>query len=138
MAWNKIDVTFWRHKKTMVLACELGVHPAQAAGHVGTLWSWAIDSAQDGILPEQDIIIASAAQWDGKPDFFVNALIFAGFIDDDYMGKRELHDWADWTEALIRRRKEDRERLRKMRADRASATRRRKTSRNVRAMRPRI
>ena len=117
--WNKIEVDFWRHRKTGVLALELGVHRAQAAGHMGTLWAWALTNAEDGVLPEQDLLIADAAQWDGKPEFFVQALVFAGFVDDDYMGKRELHDWSEWTEALIRRRKEDRARMKQLRADRA-------------------
>jgi len=55
-----------------------------------------------------------AAQWDGDPEEFVEALIYGGFIDRDG-DELVLHDWYDYAGKLIGKRLEERERSRRRR-----------------------
>jgi len=76
-------------------------------GHLGRLWTWAIDRNDDGNLEHlTDQMIADAAGWNGYPKRFVKALIEAGFIDAD----RRLHDWKLYGGQLARTREVDRKR----------------------------
>ena len=111
MAWQKIDQSFWTHRKTFIVATELDIHPCQAAGHIGALWAWALDNAPNGQLPQSDQMIAYAAHWPSNPSRFVDALVVAGYIDDNFDGRRDLHGWEQWTGALIAKRTEDKKRL---------------------------
>ncbi len=90
----------------------------EAVGHVAALWAWAIDNAPDGRLPIEDEIIAEGAYWFDNPARFIEALIFCGFVDDDYDGHRQIHDWEEWAGALIRKRESDKERIRLQRCER--------------------
>lgn len=115
MAWIKVDQSLMTHRKTMTLAEELDLSEQYAASHVITLWLWAIDNALDGKLPNSDKQIAKAAGWDGPAQPFVEALVFAGFVDDDYMGNREIHDWAQYSGALRHRREVNKDRQKRWR-----------------------
>src|SRR5690606_1486191 len=66
-------------------------------GHLHELWWWALDNVgADGKLTGLGIYeIATAAQWDGDPEEFVNALVAAGFIDVNPDGMA-LHDWYEY------------------------------------------
>jgi hypothetical protein len=97
------------------LAEELDIDDVAAIGHLVALWSWAIDNAPSGVLPQSDRQIATGAMWKGNATKFREALFFAGFIDDDYNGRRTLHDWEEWAGALIRKRNADRERMKELR-----------------------
>ena len=77
------------------------------------LWWWALDYAQSGDLSEYtDEDIADAACWDEDPKIFINALVEAGFLDEDD-GRKFIHDWRDYAGKLLEKRQIDRERKRK-------------------------
>jgi len=58
--------------------------------------------------------IASASQWEGDPQEFLDALIYGEFIDNTSEGL-VLHDWYDYAGKLIESRERERERSRKRR-----------------------
>jgi hypothetical protein len=61
-----------------------------------------------GIDPED---IADGAEWEGDPLAFIDALCYAGFLDD----AEEVHDWYDYAGKLIEKRAKDAERKRESR-----------------------
>lgn len=75
------------------------------------LWWWCIDYALDGQLdrfsPAQ---IASAADFEGNPGEFVQALADSGFIDRDPL---RIHDWLDFCGDLVKKRLEYRKEKRR-------------------------
>lgn len=95
----------------MEVSERLDIDEVAVVGHLVALWTWAIDNAPDGKLPHNERMIARAAMWDGSATHFVEALVFANFVDDDYMGSRRLHNWEEWTGALIRSRRESVQRM---------------------------
>jgi hypothetical protein len=113
--WIKVEPKIMNHRKTFVLAEELDLEPVQVVGHLVSLWGWVMDNCPTGVLPQNDRMIAKAAQWDGAPEPFVRALVHAGFVDDDYMGTMEIHDWHEYAGALIRKRREDVKRMQQWR-----------------------
>lgn len=113
MAWIESHQTLANHPKTLKLARLLNVPRVTAIGHLHFLWWWALDYAQDGELSKfEDLDIAVAADWQGEPASFWQALIRAGFVDED----GTLHDWDDYAGRLIERRRADAERKREARA----------------------
>lgn len=111
-AWIKVDQSLFTHRKIATMADHLDIDEMQAVGCITALWSWAIDNAPDGKLTGSDRMIAKASHWYGSPTRYVEALFSAGFMDDDFNGNRELHNWEQWAGALVRKRAIDRERLR--------------------------
>ena len=88
-----------------------------AAGMLVSLWLWAAQNATDGDLSEcSDRAIAEAAEFKRKPSLFVEALIYAKFLDED----RKLHDWDEYATLLIdcedQQREKTRQRVAKHRA----------------------
>lgn len=77
------------------------------------LWWWALDNvAADGKLTGLGFYeVAAAAQWDGDPEEFVQALIYGGFIDEEPDGM-VLHDWYEYAGKFIDRRETERQRSR--------------------------
>lgn len=122
MAWIKLEQSIFTHRKTMVLASGLDIHEAQAVGHIAALWAWALDNAPDGQLPADDRIVARAALWGGAPRQFVEAIIFAGFVDDNQDGHRSLHDWYEYAGRLIEVRKLNKNRQQKWRKKHQNVT----------------
>lgn len=102
MAWIESHQELKDHPKLMRLARALGIHRAQAIGHLHALWWWALDYAPDGDLSDYDPEdIAEAALWDGDAQQFVDALVScgpgssAGFLERE--GTRLLlHDWCQY------------------------------------------
>jgi len=85
-------------------------------GHITSFWLWALDNVPDGELDGiSPRMIARAAQWEGEPEDFMNALIEAGFIDKTDDGLI-IHDWYDYAGKLVERRIAERERSRQRRA----------------------
>jgi hypothetical protein len=79
-----------------------GVH--KMVGHLGALWTWAMEFAQEGDLGHvSDVAIAQGAGWPKAPWRFVAALLEAGLLDPD----RRLHDWDTYAGRLIRKRQAD-------------------------------
>ena len=111
--WIKLYNNIWDHKKTFLLADKLKISEIYAAAHLIKLWTWAIDNAQDGDLTDfPNNLIAKAISWTKNPDSFVDACIESGWLDrtsDDHL---VIHDWNDYSDSLVRRRKYDTDRKR--------------------------
>jgi hypothetical protein len=111
VSWIERHGQLFFHPKTVLAANELTRGDAEKmVGHLGRLWTWAIDHVEDGNLAHlNDRAIAEAAGWRRAPKRFVEALTTAGFLDAD----RSIHDWDDYAGKLLDRRKADRERKRR-------------------------
>ncbi|MBQ6986955.1 MAG: hypothetical protein IJR68_06485 [Fretibacterium sp.] len=122
MAWLKIQQEMSKHPKTKRLARMLNIPKAQAIGHLFMFWGWALDYADDGDLSKFDAYeIADAAEWEGDPEAFLNAMIecgpgeSAGFIERQD-GKLSVHEWDEYMGILLERRKKEAQRLREYRS----------------------
>lgn len=133
MSWLKVQQSLINHPKIKRLGRTLGITRPHAVGLVVSLWSWALDYQEDGILttwPCDDL--ADAAGWEGESSDFVDALVRAGgegregFLDRDAEGLR-IHDWKDKDHAG--QFMEDRERFRE--ANRERQKRHRERVRNA-------
>lgn len=116
MAWFKVDDGFWSHPKTLSLSA-----PALA------LWvragSWSCQQLTDGFVP----VPALAMLGGGRKA--ADELVRVGYWDKAE-GGWVFHDWADYQEAsadVKRRRRDARERMQNVRANKA------RTSREVRS-----
>jgi hypothetical protein len=114
MAWIESHQSLLHHRKTGRLARRLGISKITAIGHLHAFWWWCMDNAPDGELTDiDDQDIAEGSGWEGDPTEFVQALIFAGFIDGiNGTGHRCVHDWDDYGGKLLLKRKSDAERKR--------------------------
>ena len=119
MAWIKSEQALASHPKVHLLAKELGISVPQVIGHLHLLWWWALDYADDGNLTRYRDFIPNASQWVGDEEIYVTSLIKLGFIDvkDEQLF---IHDWLDYTGALIETREKDAERKRQARARKSS------------------
>lgn len=112
MAWIESHQDLAHHPKVARLAGMLEVSVPAAIGHLHCLWWWCLSYADDGNLTDfSDFEIGYAAQWQGEPEVFVEALQKAGWLDG-----REVHDWHEYGGKLAERRRQDAERKRKARA----------------------
>lgn len=116
MAWIEVHQTLPSHRKIKALKRELKIKTPQAVGHMVMLWLWAVDNAPDGDLSRIDPDdIAEAAEWPKDGKAFVDAMIRAGFLDDDM----RLHDWSEFSGMLMEKREakraSDRERQKRRR-----------------------
>lgn len=105
MAWIEVHQSLPPHRKIKRLKRTLKIKTAQAVGHVVMLWLWALDNAPegrlDGLDPED---LAEAAEWQGDPVKFVDALQECGFVDE---GESLLiHDWQEYGGRLQDQRKD--------------------------------
>lgn len=117
MAWIELHQSLPGHRKTMRLKRILKIGQAQAIGHLCMLWLWCLDNCPDGDLSElMDCEIAEAAGYDKRPEDFTAALRSAGFVDVN----SHVHDWYSYAGKLIEKRKEDAERKRTSRTQKAS------------------
>lgn len=113
MAWIELHQAVWTHRKTFELASRLDLDETYAAAHVIRLWTWALDNAPEGILAGlSDRAIAFGAGWRGDVKAFVEALVGAGWLDED----RKIHDWDEYALKLIERKRANAERMRAARA----------------------
>lgn len=121
MAWIKSEQALASHPKVHLLAKELEVSVPQVIGHLHLLWWWALDYADDGNLSRYKDFIPNASQWTGDESKYTDALIKHGFIDvvDE---KLMIHDWLDYTGALIETREKDAERKRLARQSKNAKT----------------
>jgi DnaD/phage-associated family protein len=120
MAWIELHQTIWTHRKTLLLAAELGIPEIYAAAHMIHLWCWALDNAPKGDLSGLPArIISFGAGWSGDPEAFVSAAVRAGFLDATDDGGLKIHDWDDYAGRLMeiqaRKRETARERQRRFR-----------------------
>lgn len=116
MAWIKVDQKLVDHQKTFRLAELLDLEEVQVIGYLVALWAWALDHHPAGVLPNNDRMIARQCRWSGPPEHFVRSLVESGFVDDDYMGKMEIHAWEEYAGPLLRRRELERKRIQEKRS----------------------
>lgn len=117
MAWIELHQSLPGHRKTMRLRRALKIGQAQAIGHLCMLWLWCLDNCPDGDLSLLlDCEIAEAAGYNKKPEDFTAALRDSGFLDEN----NQVHDWYSYAGKLIEKRKEDAERKRTSRTQKAS------------------
>lgn len=101
MAWIEVHQTLPSHRKIKALKRELKIKTPQAVGHMVMLWLWAIDNAPDGDLSSIDPDdIAEASEWPKSGSVFVEAMIHAGFLDENM----QLHDWGEYAGLLMEKR----------------------------------
>ena len=113
MAWIKVEQTLVNHNKVLDVAGDLEIGVPQATGMMILLWLWALDNAPDGSLEKvRPRSLAIAAQWDGDPDAFVEALKNAHLLDVAEDGSLYLHDWHEYGGKLTAKREAERERSR--------------------------
>ena len=94
-----------QNRKLYSLKSALRIDTAKAVGTLALLWLWAIDNAPDGDLsPFGADEIAEAGGYTGKdPHAFVDALVGAGFVDDDGTSLM-IHEWYDYVGNLVDKR----------------------------------
>lgn len=127
MAWVEAHQELRDHPKTKRAARILGITRPQMIGHMMCLWWWCLDYAQDGNLTDFDNAdIADAAEWEGEPDDFVNALLTcgpadrAGFLVND--NGLHVNDWEEYGGKYITKRNQSRDRQRAYRERNATET----------------
>lgn len=115
MAWIESHQSLLTHRKLLRLANKTKCDKYKLIGHLHALWWWGLDNAQnDGSLgetfPEE---IAAAAGWPDRTGVeFVNALVFAGFLEENPAGVYALHNWQRYAGKLNEKKEKDRERKR--------------------------
>jgi len=130
MAYVEAHAGLRDHLKTKKVARLLGVPKVQVIGHMLCLWWWCQEYAQDGDLSSFDAAdIAEAAEYEGDPQTFVDALLNcgvkggAGFLHQDLdTGALLINDWYQYGGKLFVQRAQSAERMRNMRARSANKT----------------
>lgn len=116
MAWIESHATLREHPKTKHLCRLLKLRRWEGVGLLHFVWWWALDYAPEGDLSVwTDEDIADAVEWKREPAILIEALIAAGFLDED----RQIHDWYEFAERRIARRRANAERMRAKRATNA-------------------
>lgn len=117
MAWIQVHQQIKDHRKLLSAADELEIEPAHMLGLLVSFWLWALDNTPSGSLEGiSSRMIARAAQWDGDPDEFVNAMENAGLLDEEKPGVLTIHDWYEYAGKLIDQREAEKIRSRRRRA----------------------
>jgi hypothetical protein len=114
MAWIESHQSLLNHRKTGRLARKLGISKITAIGHLHAFWWWCMDNAPDGNLDSIDAEdIADGSGWEEDPTAFIDALIYAGFVDGEAAEPPyRIHDWHEYVGKLIEKREKDAERKR--------------------------
>lgn len=116
MAWIESHQSLLGHRKTGRISRRLGISKVTAIGHLHCLWWWCLDNADDGDLTRIDVEdIAEGACWEGDAQQFLDALIYAEFVDRNDDGVIVLHDWMDFAGKLVEKRRSDARRKREAR-----------------------
>jgi hypothetical protein len=128
MAWLEAHQELRDHPKIKRAARILGINRPQMIGHMLCLWWWCLDYAQDGDLTDFDRAdIADAADWQGDPDVFVDALLRCGPTDRPGLLTNgdglQVHDWEEYGGKYITKRNQGRDRQRTYRERNAPVTR---------------
>ena len=121
MAWVPVDIGLAQNPKTKRFARKLDISIPTAIGHLTLLWCWTLNYAADGNLSSYETEdIAEAAQWNGDPDKFLDAMINCGskdkhgFIEQNEDGMF-IHDWIEYGGILEKKREQTRLRQRRFR-----------------------
>lgn len=116
MAWIQVHQNLKDHRKLYDAADDLEIAPPYMLGMLVSFWLWALDNAPSGRLDGITArTIARASQYNGAPEDLLEALINAGFIDENEYGILEIHDWHEYAGKLIDQRKAEKERSQRRR-----------------------
>ncbi|WP_148277916.1 DnaD domain protein [Paenibacillus popilliae] len=119
LAWIESHQELARHPKTKRFTRLLGTSLPTAIGHLHLFWWWAMDYAQDGDLSRYESAdIADACEWDGASEKLLEALIHAGFVNEDL----SIHNWFEYVGRLLEKKEQNKERKRKSRAKKKEVT----------------
>lgn len=89
----RIKASARSNRKTKRLRARFGM---AGWGHLTFLWLEASQERADGVLAGWTVEdVELAAEWDGKPGEFCQALLNIGFLDRDESGRFVIHDWPD-------------------------------------------
>ena len=93
MTWIKSHIDLARHPKIYKLARILGVSVPTTIGYIHLLWYFCLEYIiENGDLSKYEPAdIANAVKWEGNPQDLIDALIKAGFVDDNL----QIHDWLE-------------------------------------------
>ena len=104
MAWIEVHQALRDHRKTIGLSKELNIRPVYVIGHLVSLWLWAVDNAPAGDITSIPAdTIASASQWRGNGDRYLQALIDSGWVDK-LKRRLLLHSWHNYAGKLVAQR----------------------------------
>mgnify|MGYP000879961619 CR=1 FL=1 len=131
MAYVEAHAGLRDHLKTKKVARLLGIPKVQVIGHMLCLWWWCQEYAQDGDLSGFDTAdIAEAAEYEGDPQTFVDALLNcgvkggAGFLYIDVeTDAMVVNDWFQYGGKLFTQRSQSATRMRNMRERKRVVTR---------------
>ena len=120
MAWIEVHDNLPDHPKVIDLADLLNMDKDAVVGKLIRLWTWALNSREDGYLRAQDATtVADVMRVKLKPAALIVALVEVGFLDPADGGYR-IHDWDEHVSRLMelreRRRSQARERKQRQRA----------------------
>lgn len=91
------------HPKTNELAARLGVSKPTAIGHLELLWAFVAKLAPQGNVGKYpDGAIARAAEWQGDPTAFVDALLLTRLVDECGAHRLIVHDWDEHCPSWVR------------------------------------
>lgn len=130
MAYVEAHAGLKDHLKTKKVARFLQIPKTQVIGHLLCLWWWCQEYAQDGDLSAFDEYdIAEAAEWEGDPQSFVDALMNCGarggagfLVQDEDTGALLINDWYQYGGKLFVKRQQSAERMRRYRERNANET----------------
>ncbi len=95
----RIYISLLNHRKLRRLAKSLGESNATAVGHLVCLWARVASDSPNGLLKDWDNQdIAEAADWDGEPNDFVEAMTNDKALWLDRSDEHEcyvIHDWEE-------------------------------------------
>lgn len=101
----QIDEDYFGHPKTLTLMSLIG---PEADVYPVRLWTWVMKYAPSGVLKSK-AYVEIACHWKGKAEKLAQAMIEAGFMEDDGV---TLHGWEDYTGGSIARYEQKKERMR--------------------------
>ena len=99
MAWISVDTDVRDHPKTRHLSKLLQCSRHEAIGILVMLWMWGLTNAtrEGKISCATDEDIAIGVMFTSKPpQQLVEALITAGWLEQESNGDYVLHDWSEW------------------------------------------
>jgi len=128
LAWIESHQTLGRHPKTNRAAKALGIPRTQLVGHLHFLWWWVLDYASDGDLTNHEPAeIAAAADWEGDPEAFIEALASCGTGGPGFLsredGRLAVHEWFEYAGRMLKLREGNAERKRMSRGQTCDSAR---------------
>lgn len=126
MAWISVDTDVRDHPKTRHLSKLLQCSRHEAIGILVMLWMWGLTNAtREGKIScatAEDIAIG--VMFTSKPSqHLVDALITAGWLEQESDGDYVLHDWSEWQDywyKAIDKRKANAEKIKKYREQKSA------------------